>query len=79
VLPRIDAIEQQAPGVMRELLEKAGELGLLMLDVPAKYGGLEQDKTTTMLITETFTRCASFAVSLGAHVGSVIGILMVSW
>ena len=69
VLPRVAAIEAQEPGLMRRLLEKAGELGLLMLDVPEKYGGLEQDKTTTMLITESLTRCASFAVSLGAHVG----------
>ncbi len=69
VLPRIVDIEAKKPGLMRELLEKAGELGLLMLDVPQKYDGLEQDKTTTMLITESLTRCASFAVSLGAHVG----------
>ncbi|MCB9732824.1 MAG: acyl-CoA dehydrogenase family protein [Deltaproteobacteria bacterium] len=69
VLPRIDAIEGKEPGLMRALLEEAGELGLLMLDIPEKYGGLEQDKTTTMLVTETLTRCASFAVSLGAHVG----------
>ena len=69
VLPKIAAIEDKQPGLMRELLQKAGELGLLMLDVPEKYGGLEQDKTTTMLITEALTRCASFAVSLGAHVG----------
>ncbi|MFT7581150.1 MAG: alkylation response protein AidB-like acyl-CoA dehydrogenase, partial [Myxococcota bacterium] len=69
VLPRIADIEAKTPGLMRELLEKAGELGLLMLDIPEKYGGLEQDKTTTMLITESLTRCASFAVSMGAHVG----------
>ncbi len=69
VLPRLEEIEAQKPGLMRELLEKAGELGLLMLDIPEEYGGLGHAKTTTMLMTETFNRCASFAVSLGAHIG----------
>jgi alkylation response protein AidB-like acyl-CoA dehydrogenase len=69
VLPRIEQIEAKEPGLMRELLEKAGELGLLMLDIPEQYGGLGHDKTTTMLMTETFNHCASFAVSLGAHIG----------
>jgi len=69
VLPRLEEIEASKPGLMRELLEKAGELGLLMLDIPERYGGLGQEKTTTMLMTETLNRCASFAVSLGAHIG----------
>ena len=69
ILPRLPQIEAQEPGLMRELLRKAGELGLLLLDIPEKYGGMEQDKTTTMLISETLNRCASFAISVGAHVG----------
>ena len=69
VLPRLEQIEAKEPGLLRELLQKAGDLGLLMLDIPEKYGGLEQDKTTTMLVTETLNRVASFAVSMGAHVG----------
>ncbi len=69
ILPRLDQIEDKEPGLMRELLEKAGELGLLMLSVPEEYGGLAQSKATMMLVTESFSRCASFAVSMGAHVG----------
>ena len=69
VLPRIEQIEAKEPGLMRRLLQAAGEQGLLMLDVPEKYGGLELDKTTTMLVAESLNRCGSFAVSLGAHVG----------
>ena len=69
VLPRIEEIESQEPGLMRELLAKAGELGLLMLAVPEEYGGLGQDKTTGMFVAENLNRCASFAVSVGAHVG----------
>ncbi len=69
VLPQIEAIENKEEGVMRGLLAKAGELGLLAIDVPEAYDGLAQDKTTSMLIAETLTRCGSFAVSFGAHVG----------
>jgi alkylation response protein AidB-like acyl-CoA dehydrogenase len=69
VMPQIAAIEAGEPGVMRRLLGRAGELGLLMLDIPEAYGGLEQDKTTGMLLMEMLTRCASFAVAFATHVG----------
>src|SRR5262245_11026857 len=52
VLPRVADIEKKTPGVLKELLSVAGELGLLMLDVPETYGGLGTDKTTSMLVTE---------------------------
>ncbi|HEU5395149.1 MAG TPA: acyl-CoA dehydrogenase family protein, partial [Candidatus Methylomirabilis sp.] len=40
VLPRLEAIEHQEPGVMVGLLKRAGELGLLSADVPEAHGGL---------------------------------------
>jgi len=40
-----------------------------IVDIPAEYGGLGLDKTTSMLIAEQFARVGSFAVSLGAHTG----------
>ncbi|HET6283073.1 MAG TPA: acyl-CoA dehydrogenase family protein [Polyangia bacterium] len=69
VEPRTAEIEAKKPGVMRELLEKAGEVGLLGHDVPEEYGGLGGDKTSSSLITEAVSRLGSFAVSYGAHVG----------
>ncbi len=54
---------------MRELLQKAGAVGLLGHDVPEEYGGLGGDKTSSSLITEAASRQGSFAVSFGAHVG----------
>jgi alkylation response protein AidB-like acyl-CoA dehydrogenase len=54
---------------MAGLLRKAGELGLLMIDVPEEYGGLGMDVTTSMLCAENLSKQGSFAVSWGAHVG----------
>jgi alkylation response protein AidB-like acyl-CoA dehydrogenase len=69
VLPRIDAIEAKEEGLMPRLLKRAGELGLLMIDVPQAYGGLGLSKTTSMLVSERGALCASFSVSWGAHTG----------
>ncbi len=69
VLPRLDAIEHKEEGLMPRLLKRAGELGLLMIDIPEQYGGLGLDKTTSMLVSERAAKCASFSVSWGAHTG----------
>jgi alkylation response protein AidB-like acyl-CoA dehydrogenase len=69
VEPRIAEIEEKKPGLLRELLRKAGEVGLLGHDVPEEYGGLGGDKTSSSLIFESMSRQGSMAVSFGAHVG----------
>src|SRR3954463_2285528 len=69
VEPRTNEIDDKKPGLMRELLRKAGEVGLLGHDVPEEYGGLGGDKTSSSLIFEAASRQGSFAVSYGAHVG----------
>ncbi len=57
----------------KELLTKAGELGLLGTAFPEEYGGSMQDFVTNMLLTETMSRSRSFSLSIGAHTG--IGML----
>src|SRR5882757_2234615 len=69
VEPLTAQIDDKKPGLMRELLRKSGEVGLLGHDVPEEYGGLGGDKTSSSLIFEAASRQGSFAVSFGAHVG----------
>jgi len=69
VLPRLDEIEARQEGLMPALLRRAGELGLLMVDIPERYGGLGLHKTTSLLIAERGALCASFSISAGAHTG----------
>jgi alkylation response protein AidB-like acyl-CoA dehydrogenase len=69
VIANMERTEAKEDGLMAGLLKKAGELGLLMIDVPEKYGGLELDKATSMLVSEVISKGGSFAVTFGGHVG----------
>ncbi len=69
VLPHLDEIEQQKFELNVELMRKCGELGLLMLDAPKEYGGLELDKVTNMLMTEKISQAGSFSITFSAHTG----------
>jgi alkylation response protein AidB-like acyl-CoA dehydrogenase len=69
VLPAADRIEQKDNELLRRLLAKAGELGLLGVDVPEHLGGLGLDKTTSMLVGESQAGYGSWAATFGAHTG----------
>src|SRR5438128_6397477 len=69
VLPVADRIEQKDNALLRRLLAKAGELGLLAVDVPEQSGGLGLDKTTSMLVAESQSGYGSWATTFGAHAG----------
>lgn len=75
VVPKMEEIEIQAPGVTTSLIDKAGELGLLGAAIPEQYGGMGIDFNTETTITELLGATASFSVSLAAHTG--IGTLPV--
>ncbi len=77
VLPKTDAIEKKTPGLMRELLRKAGELGLLMIDIPEAHGGLGLEKTTSLLVAEAKSMNGSWSVTFGGH--TCIGTLPIVW
>src|ERR1700693_4362916 len=69
VVPVISDLEQHKPGLMPQLLKKAGELGLLGGGVPEEYGGSGVDKVSRVLLAERLSKYASFVVSYGAHSG----------
>jgi butyryl-CoA dehydrogenase len=77
VLPAICEIEAKNFAVTKGLLRKAGELGLLSVDVPEVYGGMGMDKVTSAVVAEATSKLASFSVAFGAHVG--IGTLPIVW
>src|SRR2546421_9783918 len=52
VLGRLAEIEEKREGVMPELLKRAGALGLLMIDIPERYGGLRAPQTNPMRASE---------------------------
>ncbi|HLI68448.1 MAG TPA: acyl-CoA dehydrogenase family protein [Ktedonobacteraceae bacterium] len=72
VLPNVEAIDRQEPGLMPSLVKKAGEQGLLSIDVPEEYGGAELGLLTSVLVASEL-REASFSVAFGAH--TTIGTL----
>jgi alkylation response protein AidB-like acyl-CoA dehydrogenase len=69
ILPHLDEIEAQNFDLVVEGMRKCGELGLLMIDTPEAYGGLELDKATSMLVGEKIATAGSFSVAYAAHTG----------
>jgi len=69
VVPHLDEIDKLKEGLLAGIMKKAGEQGLLSVAVPEEYGGMEVDKTTSIIVAENSGKGASFAVSLGAHTG----------
>ncbi len=67
--PRIPEILALKYETTRELLKKAGDLGLLGVEVPEEYGGLGLDKVCGCLVSEKSARDGSFAVSFMGHTG----------
>ena len=73
ILPNVEKIEHKDFSVSRDLLKKAGELGLSGVEIPEAYGGLEMDKVTAAVIADHIAKYAGFATTWGAHTG--IGML----
>jgi alkylation response protein AidB-like acyl-CoA dehydrogenase len=54
---------------MRSLIQKEGELGLLVISVTEQYEGFEQSFVTSMLTSEAMGSGYSFSVAYSAHTG----------
>jgi alkylation response protein AidB-like acyl-CoA dehydrogenase len=67
IVPNIEKMEHKDFAVTRELVKKAGELGLSGVDVPEQYGGMELDKVTSAIIADRIAKYGGFSTTWGAH------------
>jgi alkylation response protein AidB-like acyl-CoA dehydrogenase len=72
VLPKLEQLEKKDWQLARNLIRRCGELGLLGVDVPEEYGGLDLDKTSSIIVAEHIARSASFAVTFGGQTNLTI-------
>src|ERR1051326_1991628 len=61
IVPNIEKIEHKDFSITRDLLKKAGELGLSSAEIPEAYGGLEMDKVTAAVLADPTAKNAAFA------------------
>ena len=73
VVPNLSALDAHNWDIARDLLKKAGELGLLGANIPESLGGMELDQTAGAIIAEMVGRSSGFGASYGAQTS--IGLL----
>jgi alkylation response protein AidB-like acyl-CoA dehydrogenase len=69
ILPNAEKMEHKDFSITRDLLKKAGDLGLSSAEIPEAYGGLEMDKVTAAVIADHIAKYAGFATTWGGHTG----------
>ena len=69
IYPNMDRIDNLEPGLMKSLVKKAGEQGLLSVSFPEEFGGLGKDFVTSTIVNEYLGAGHSFSVAIAAHTG----------
>ena len=69
IFPVADRIDAKEEGLMRSLLEKSGELGLLGITIPEEYEGFGQNFITAMYSSEVLGAGYSYSVAYSCHTG----------
>jgi len=70
IWPNKERFEKKDYALTKEIMEKAGELGLLGIAVPEAYGGLGMGFVSTMLACDYISGATgSIATAFGAHTG----------
>jgi alkylation response protein AidB-like acyl-CoA dehydrogenase len=77
VYPNLEKVEKSDRELMKTILKKSGELGLLGISIPEEFGGFGQSFVTQMLVAETTGAGYSFSVAYMAHCG--IGTLPIMY
>ena len=70
IIPNIFELEKKNYALNENIMQKAGELGLLGINIPEEYGGLGMNLNMSMLICgEISSFSGSVATAYGAHTG----------
>ncbi|MGE5419303.1 MAG: acyl-CoA dehydrogenase family protein, partial [Chloroflexota bacterium] len=77
VYPNLEKVEKSDRELMKSILKKSGELGMMGVSIPEELGGFGQSFTTQMLVAETTGAGYSFSVAYMAHCG--IGTLPIMY
>jgi alkylation response protein AidB-like acyl-CoA dehydrogenase len=77
VYPNMTNLEKGDRELMKSILKKSGELGLMGISIPEEFGGFGQSFVTQMLAAETTGAGYSFSVAYMAHCG--IGTLPIMY
>src|SRR5260370_28314842 len=66
VAPNVEAIQHHEPGVAAAILRKSAELGLTGVILPEKFGGMEIDLTSPLIVAEALSKNGSYRAWPGA-------------
>ena len=72
VAPALPELEKKNWKIARDLVARAGALGLIGVDVPEDVGGVGSDKAAAVVVGEAVGEAASFATTFGAQTGLAI-------
>lgn len=77
VYPNMADLEKGDRELMKRILKKSGELGMMGISIPEEFGGFGQSFVSQMLVAETTGAGYSFSVAYMAHCG--IGTLPIMY
>ncbi|MCU0408816.1 MAG: acyl-CoA dehydrogenase family protein, partial [Bacteroidales bacterium] len=77
VYPNLEQVEKSDRELMKTILKKSGDLGMMGVSIPEEFGGFGQNFVTQMLVAETTGAGYSFSVAYMAHCG--IGTLPIMY
>ena len=66
IVPNAEKMEHKDFSVSRELVRKAGELGLSGVDIPEQYGGMQLDKVTSAIVADRLAKYTPASAQHGA-------------
>jgi alkylation response protein AidB-like acyl-CoA dehydrogenase len=69
VAPNLEGIQHQEPGLAISILRKSGQLGLPAVVIPEKFGGMEMDLCSAMIVAEGVAKDGSYSAWHGAQAG----------